>query len=182
MPPANRQPLSGPEIQTLIATVAERLAGDGPQHTLIIVGGSLLAWRGFRASTEDVDSIVRLEAELRAAVEIVAAEHDLAMDWLNAQAAQFKPQTFQLEECDILLEHPRLLVLGAPLRQVFIMKMYRADPPDQDDMVTMWPHIGFATAHEAVSLFYEAYPHLEEDPHLDEFVITIARRAGYDVS
>ena len=45
---------------------------DCPQHTLILVGGSLLAWHGLREATLDVDSVLRLGAELSAAAALVA--------------------------------------------------------------------------------------------------------------
>jgi hypothetical protein len=139
------RPLSGDEIKTLIAAVAERLDPNGDQHVLIIVGGSLLAWNGMRGTTDDVDSVSRLNEELRTAVEKVALENDLAPDWLNANAAPFRPNSLDVKACDQLLDHPRLLVLGAPIREVFLMKMYRAWPNDQADMVTMWPHTGFTS-------------------------------------
>jgi len=142
---AERQ-LSGPEIRGLIEEVAARLAPEGPQHTVIIVGGSLLAWRGLRYTTEDVDSVRRLDAELRAAVASVAPEHGRSPTWLNANAAWFIPATFDPDACEVLLDHPRLLVLGAPIRDVFVMKMYRSDPNDHDDMVVRWPLTGFAHA------------------------------------
>lgn len=90
---------------------------------VVIVGGSLLAWRGLRASTEDVDSVTRFDDELRRAVEQVAAAHDLPTAWLNDNASIFLPATFARDDCDVLMDHQRLLVLGAPLKVVFVMKM-----------------------------------------------------------
>ncbi len=182
MPPPEGRPLSGTEISALIVQVADKLTPEGPQHTLIIVGGSLLAWYGLRASTEDVDSIAYLNAELREAVASVAAEHDLDVEWLNAKAAQFKPQTFRLDECDVLFTHPRLRVFGASMRQVFIMKLARADAPDLVDMAKIWSSTGFTSSEEVVGAFYEAYPHEEVDPYLRALVIKVAERAGYKIT
>jgi hypothetical protein len=42
--------LQGPQIRTYLTEVAPRLAPVGPQHTLLLVGGSLLAWHGLRDS------------------------------------------------------------------------------------------------------------------------------------
>ena len=111
----------------------------GPRHSLVIVGGSLLAWHGLRQTTEDVDSVRHLGAELRTAVASVASDHGLSPTWLNANAASFIPATFDAGECEVFLYHPRLLVLGAPLRDVFVMRIYRGSPNGLDDMVAMWP-------------------------------------------
>ena len=65
-----------------------------------------------------------------------------------------------------------IVVLGAPLRQVFVMKLFaaRARTRDHDDLVALWPRCGFASAEEAVELYRAAYPHEAEDPHLVEYV------------
>lgn len=40
------RPLTGAEIIELVGEVPERLEPGGTHHVVIIVGGSLLAWRG----------------------------------------------------------------------------------------------------------------------------------------
>lgn len=104
------------------------------------------------------------------------------MDWLNDSARWLIPVTFLLDSCDVLFEHPRLCLLGAPLRDVFIMKMYRANEADRADMVRIWPRLDFTGAQDLVDIYYAAYPHVEKDPHLSEFVVGIARRAGFEIS
>ena len=131
------RPLTGPDTKMLVAAVADEPdPQESRQHTVILVGGSLLAWRDLRASTVDVDSARRLDEELRRAVARVAVNNDLAPDWLNSNAAAF-PTTFEPEVCEVLFDHPRLLVFAAPLRDVFITKMCRADPNDVADMIVM---------------------------------------------
>jgi len=71
---------TGERIRLLVGEVAELLDPGRPQATVIIVGGSLLAWRGLRLATEDVDSSVRIDADVKAAVRIVAERHQLAVD------------------------------------------------------------------------------------------------------
>jgi hypothetical protein len=78
------RPLSGDEIKTLMVAVTACPDCMGDQHVLIIVGGSLLAWNGMRATTDDVDSVNPLDDELWAAVEKVVLEHGLLDgDWIN---------------------------------------------------------------------------------------------------
>ncbi len=52
------------------------------------MGGSLLAWHDLWDSTEDVDSVRRLDDELRVAVASVARARGLAPGWLNADAEE----------------------------------------------------------------------------------------------
>lgn len=48
--------LDGDAIKQLVIEVANELAGQ-EQRTIVVVGGSLLAWHDLRESTRDVDSI-----------------------------------------------------------------------------------------------------------------------------
>ena len=57
-------PLTGLDIRIYLGEVADAMEPIGPRHTLILVGGSLLAWHGLREATFDVDSVRRLDAEL----------------------------------------------------------------------------------------------------------------------
>lgn len=164
--------LDGDRIRSHLAEVASVLPAGRPPHKLILVGGSLLAWHGLRDSTRDVDSIVALDATLRSAVEIVAARHGLQPNWLNDHARPFAPQTLREQDCDVLADLPALRVLGAPLDQIFLMKLYatRVRTSDVEDMVALWPRTGFASAEQAVGMYYEAYPLAEEDPFLAAYV------------
>ena len=175
------RPLAGNKIRVLLQEVAERLTPDGEQHVVIIVGGSLLAWHGLRETTEDVDTVRLIDDELQSAIASVAADHDLSPDWLNADAVMFIPATLDPDSCDVLLDHHRLLVLGAPMREVFAMKMYRSLPNDVADMIAMWPLIGFTNAQQVVEAYFAAYPHAPADEHLDQYVIDIAARAGDEI-
>lgn len=169
-------PLSADQILLYLGEVAQALPPAGPRHQIVVVGGSLLALYGLRQSTLDVDTVQRMEQELRDAVEQVARVHGLATAWLNDSSASFRPQTFVEQDCDILLDQGRLLVLGAPLRQVFVMKLFasRVRSRDYDDMVALWPRCLFDSAEQAVELYREAYPHEVEDPYLVEYVRGLA--------
>jgi len=164
--------LDGDRIRAHLAEVAAALPRGRPQHRLILVGGSLLAWHGLRKSTRDVDSVLALDATLCKAVETVAARHGLAPRWLNDHARPFAPQSLREQDCDLLAELPALRVLGAPLDQVFLMKLHatRVRTSDVEDMVALWPKTGFASAAQAVELYYEAYPLAEVDAHLVAYV------------
>jgi len=78
------------------------------------VSEGLLDANGLRDATRDVDSAKLLDAEIKSAVAVVATRHDLAPRWLNDSAAGFRPPTLREADCETLLDHPRLLALGAP--------------------------------------------------------------------
>lgn len=168
--------LDGDAIRRLVAEVANELDSDGfAQQIMIVVGGSLLAWHGLRDAIRDTRLLGRIDPELRLAINAVAARHRLAVDWLNDSATPFGPATPDVvAQWGVLIETRRLLVLGAPLRDVFLMKLSRSDVADLADMRSMWPHIsdGFATAGEVVVAFYAAFPHEPADEHLASFVVT----------
>ena len=163
-------PLDASDIQRLVGEVADELLEEEPQRTVIIVGGALLALHGLRAATRDVDSARRLDDGLARAVARVAARHGLAPKWLNDSAAPFLPATFREDECDLILERPSLRVLGAPLDQVFLMKLYASRAIDTDDLAVIWPGCSFESAEAAAEAFYEAYPLVERDPFLPRHI------------
>lgn len=167
--------LDSQRIRELLGEVADRLNPDGPQHIIVLAGGSLLAWHGLRDSTRDVDSLRQVDSEVAVAAAEVAHDHGLAPQWLNAHAAMFTPATLNLDECRVLAEHPRLLVLGAPFDQIFLMKLYAARARDLDDLRVLWPLTGYVSPQDAVDQYWQAYPHAPEDPYLVNFIADIAR-------
>lgn len=173
-PSVSETPLDREAILAYLREVANTLADTGPQHTVIAVGGSLLAFHGLREATVDVDSVKRLDSELKSAVARVARLRDLAPAWLNDSAAAFRPATFDEAECEELLTRGRLTVLGAPLRQVFVMKLNAARARDHDDLVLLWQACDFETAEQAVEMYRNAYPHEADDPYLVDFVRGLA--------
>lgn len=166
------------EIQALLAEVAERLfEAQHTQTTLVVVGGSFMAMAGLRDTTADVDTITRLTDHMRAAIEVVATDHDLRHDWLNDRAAAFAPIGLAIVDCSVIVHHPGLMVLGPPADFVFLMKLLAARAVDYDDMLAIWPSCSFSTPQAAVAAFYAAYPHEERDPHLVDYVTQIVTAA-----
>ena len=167
-------PLDKAAILGHLAEVAEELGPGTYQHLIIVVGGSLLALHDLRLSTFDVDSVARLEPELRAAADRVAARHGLEPGrWLNDRAAMFRPATLTPLMCGVVFEHPRLMVRGAPLEHVFLMKL-GARASDFDDLRVLWPLCRFNSPEHAAQLWHENYPHEEHDPFLPAHIRTIA--------
>jgi hypothetical protein len=153
--------------------VAELLPEDNPQ-CIVVVGGSLLAILGFREATTDVDSVTRLESSFQAAVAEVATRHDLPTRWVNDSAAMYLPRTFSEEDCSVVIDHPRLKVLGPPLQQIFVMKLFAARAVDTADLAIIWNECGFDSPEQAADLFHCAYPHLEHDEYLADYIRELA--------
>lgn len=128
-------PLDRDAIVTHLRELSDELGNVGPQHVVVVAGGSLLALRDLRAATADVDSVSRLGPELMVAVAAVGRRRGLSSRWLNDSAATFRPASFHEGDCEVLLREGRLTVLGAPLDQVFLMKLYAARAADYDDLV-----------------------------------------------
>lgn len=170
-------PLNGDDIRQYLQEVAEQLGPVGPQHALVIVGGALLALHGLRDSTADVDTVRPFGVELADAIAEVAVRHALAPKWLNASATAFVPSTLVEADCEELLDHPRLRVLGAPFAQVFLMKLRAGRAQDHDDMVRLWALTGFADPDEAYRMFWVAYPSAPDDQHLLDYIKQIADKA-----
>jgi hypothetical protein len=151
--PVSDIPLDGSQILRYLTQVADRLGPVGEQHTIIVVGGSLLALRDLRATTLDVDSVRKLSSELAQAVAAVGADNGLGPTWLNDNASMFTPATLRESDCQVDLVRGRLRVLGAPLDQVFLMKLSASRASDLDDLVRLWPHCGFTSAATVVHAY-----------------------------
>lgn len=169
--------LDAQTIQAYLREVADALPDTGEQHVLVLVGGALLAWAGIRGTTRDVDSIRKLDEDLRAAVATVAGRHGLSINWVNDRAQAFAPATLRHENCEVLWEHERLQILAAPWPDVFLMKLAASRDSDWDDLVAIWSRSGFGSPAEAVAAFYAAYPLEEFDPYLEKHVSRIAKSA-----
>lgn len=165
--------LDARSIHEHLAEVAGELPAGGAQRTVKRVGGAAMAILGLRDATRDVDSIERLDATLRDAIERVARRHGLAPKWLNDSAAPFRPTGLDPRACAVLLDHPALRVLTAPADQLFLMKPYAARAVDTQDIAAIWPLCSFTSPDDAVEAFYAAYPLEEPDEYLADFVRSI---------
>lgn len=58
------------------------------------------------------------------------------------------------------------------------MKLYRSNPQDYEDMVSIWLDCGFVDAEDAADAFRSAYPHAPDDPYLANHIKRIAAEGG----
>ena len=118
-----------------------------------------MLWHAQRYATHDVDSARRFDTDLGEAIELVGTRHNLQEGWLNDNAVAFWPANASYDECHVVLQHAALIVRVPDPEVIFVMKLYRADPQDREDLILLWPRCGFADAHTAAQVFRLAYPH-----------------------
>ena len=92
-----------------------------------------------RLVAELADHLRGSSVEYRLVIAEVAAQHDLAGNWLNHNARLFTPATLATESCADIFTSSSLTLLGVPLDLLFVMKLYRANPEDVADMIRLWP-------------------------------------------
>jgi hypothetical protein len=166
------------ELEALFDELASELGRLRVAADVVMVGGAWLLWHAQRVATRDVDNARRLGPQLSKAIDAVGQRHDLRSGWLNDAAAAFWPAGASLEDASVVYDRESLVVRAPAPEVVFVMKLYRADPQDREDMVLLWPMCGFASPEDAVGAFEAAYPHAPEDEHLVEYVRAIATDAS----
>jgi hypothetical protein len=165
------------ELEALFDELNVELAALGTTAYVVMVGGAWMLWHSRRLSTLDVDSARKLGSDLTDAVEKIAERHDLSKQWLNDSAAPFWPSTGQYEDCDVVYQQPALEVRVPGPEVIFVMKLYRADPQDREDLVSLWPLCDFADPLAAAQAFQDAYPHAPVDEFLPDYIADVAREA-----
>lgn len=165
------------ELEALFDDLNREMTALGTTAQVVMVGGAWMLWHSLRLSTRDVDSARKLSSNLAAAVEKIAERHDLSKQWLNDSAAPFWPSTAHYEDCEVVYQQPALEVRVPGPEVIFVMKLYRADPQDRDDLVSLWPLCDFAAPLAAAQAFQDSYPHAPEDEFLPDYIADVAREA-----
>lgn len=166
------------DLEEIFDELATELRRAGVAAEVVMVGGAWLLWHAQRVATRDVDSARRLDAQLAEVIDAVGQRHDLRRGWLNDAAAAFWPASSSFADCQIVYEQDSLVVRTPSPDVIFVMKLYRADPQDREDMVLLWPMCSFESPDDAVDAFEAAYPHAPEDPYLVDYVRQVAQHAS----
>lgn len=160
-------------LEALFDELGRELDALGTAAEIVMVGGSWLLWHGRRTATWDVDSARRLSDHLTIASRHVASRHDLAEDWVNDGAAMFWPADADYADCTTVHISGGLTVKIPPAEVMFVMKLYRANAQDHEDMVSLWQHCSFADPDSAAEAFRRAYPHAPDDEFLSNYIAEI---------
>lgn len=166
------------ELEALFEEFAHELAVLGTSAQVVMVGGAWMLWHSQRVSTRDVDSARTLHPELESAVVKVAERHGLSNKWLNDSATAFWPPNASYEACEVVYQHPNLEVRTPDPEVIFVMKLYRADPQDREDLVSLWPLCEFSDPEAAAAAFRNAYPHAPGDEYLGDYIADVAGDAA----
>ncbi len=165
-------------MRSALAALDRVMAERGlPQQRLVVVGGSYLALEGLRESTRDVDTVTRLDEQLRPAIAEVGAELGLDAAWLNDSSVAFRPAGLADDDCGIAFEGTALVVLVPSPDWIFLMKLNAGRFVDRPDMVRLWRLTGFASPQAAVDRYWDAYPAAADDQFLVTYVNEIANEA-----
>lgn len=165
------------ELEGLFDELAEELDRRSLTAEIVMVGGSWMLWHSQRAATQDVDSAERIPNEVRPTIEDVGARHDLPATWLNDAAAPFWPTGASFDDCAVVFRRPSLVVRTPSPDVIFVMKLYRADPQDREDMVLLWPLCAFDTPEAATLAYIAGFPHAPEDEYLTSYISDIVRES-----
>ncbi|MGB7860022.1 MAG: DUF6036 family nucleotidyltransferase [Acidimicrobiia bacterium] len=166
------------ELEALFDEFAQELATIGTSAQVVMVGGAWMLWHSRRMSTRDVDSGRPLDPGLESAVVKVAERHGLSNKWLNDSAAAFWPLNADYDACKVVYQTPNLEVRTPDPGVMFVMKLYRANPQDREDLVSLWPLCGFSDPEVAAAAFRSAYPHAPEDEYLADYIGDVAGDAA----
>lgn len=162
------------ELEALFGELAQELATVGKSAQVVMVGGAWMLWHSQRISTRDVDSARTLDRGVESAVVEVAERSGLSNRWLNDSAAAFWPSNADYDACKVVYQTANLEVRTPNPEVIFVMKLYRADPQDREDLVSIWPICGFRDPEAAASSFRHAYPHAPEDEYLADYIAAVA--------
>ena len=164
-------------LERLFNELATELEASGTAADVVMVGGAWMLWHSRRAATLDIDAVKRLDPAIAPAVQSVAARQDLANQWLNDAAAPFWPAGHDLEATTTVFTTSALTVRVPAADVVFLMKMYRGNENDRDDLVLLWPMCTFVDVEAAHEAFRAAYPKAPDDEHLTEWLAEIVSDA-----
>ena len=165
------------ELEALFDELAQELTQTGVSAEIVMVGGAWMLWHSQRLSTRDVDSARKIDLGLRQAVARVGTRRGLPERWLNDDAAPFWPANASYDDCEVIYEKPSFCVRSPGQNVIFVMKLYRADPQDREDLVVLWPLCDFSDADDAANTFRLAYPDAPEDEYLADYIADVARDA-----
>lgn len=148
-------------LRVLLDELAERLAGQGIEARIFIVGGAALALsyydEGDRRLTNDVDASFSPADVVARVAETLADEHGLRPDWLNRRASQFYPVT-GLPEGAVVIRREKVEILVGPSRLLLAMKLRAARlGRDNDDIAVLLRRCDIRSVEEAIDVLDEVY-------------------------
>lgn len=147
--------LNAEQIRALLRELGRRLHAKGVHGDIKLVGGAALILQGIgNRPTADIDASYADKAAVDALVTEMAAEFDLAPEWLNSNAAAFVPDKATWVE----LEHlDGLTIQAADTETLLAMKIAAERDKDTLDIARLLRRLNITNANDAVDLAYNKY-------------------------
>ncbi|QOT17381.1 DUF6036 family nucleotidyltransferase [Paenarthrobacter sp. YJN-5] len=147
--------LTAAQIHALLQELGRRLQKRGIHGDIKLVGGAALILQGIgNRPTADIDASYTDKTVVGAVVTDMAADYDLAPDWLNSNAAAFLPENagwVELEHLDGLTVH------AADPQTLLAMKIAAERDKDILDIARLLRRLNITNAKDAVDLAYNKY-------------------------
>lgn len=147
--------LTATQIRTLLHELGKRLQAAGAHGDVKLVGGAALILQGIgNRPTADIDASYADPNTIHAVVANMAADYDLAPDWLNTNASAFVPDNatwVALEQFDGLTIH------AADTETLLAMKIAAERDKDTLDIARLLRRLNITNAADAVNLAYDKY-------------------------
>jgi hypothetical protein len=149
--------LTRDEIIKVLAELGKRLARQGIQGEMYLVGGAAmaLAYDAVRV-TRDVDAVFIPKNEVYRASRAMAEDFGLPETWLNDAVKGFLAGE-DIERIPVL-EVPGLRVMAASPRYMLAMKCLAARLEDESDIRHLVGFLGIETLEEVLALVESVYP------------------------
>ncbi len=147
--------LKAAQIHALLQELGRRLQERGIHGDIKLVGGAALILQGIgNRPTADIDASYADKTAVDAVVTDMAADYDLAPDWLNSNAAAFLPENAGWVE----LEHlDGLTIQAADTETLLAMKIAAERDKDILDIARLLRRLNITNASDAVDLAYNKY-------------------------
>ncbi|MGY2746977.1 DUF6036 family nucleotidyltransferase [Pseudarthrobacter sp. O4] len=147
--------LTAAQIRALLQELGRRLKARGIHGDVKLVGGAALILQGIgNRPTADIDASYADQATVNAVVTEMAADYDLAPEWLNSNAAAFVPDNatwVELEQLD------GLTIRAADTETLLAMKIAAERDKDMLDIARLLRRLNITNADDAVNLAYRKY-------------------------
>ena len=147
--------LTAAQIRALLHELGRRLQAAGAHGDVKLVGGAALILQGIgNRPTADIDASYADPTTIHAVVADMAADYDLAPDWLNTNASAFVPDNatwVDIEQLD------GLTIQAADTETLLAMKIAAERDKDTLDIARLLRRLNITSAANAVDLAYDKY-------------------------
>ena len=147
--------LTATQILALLHELGRRLQAAGTHADIKLVGGAALILQGIgNRPTADIDASYADPYTIHTVVAEMAADYDLAPDWLNTNASAFVPDNATWDDLEQL---DGLTIQAADTETLLAMKIAAERDKDTLDIARLLRRLNITNAADAVDLAYDKY-------------------------